>query len=115
MLLHVPTLPVTLHDVQVAVHKALQQTPSAHWPVKHSDPMAHGAPLTFLQTPLASHWFIPVQTFVGKLSVWPAGVLLHVPTDPATLHDRHAVVQELLQQTPSAQKPLRHVALFEQT
>lgn len=33
---------------------------------------------------------------------------MHVPTEPATLHDLHVSVHAALQQTPSVQKPLRH-------
>jgi hypothetical protein len=39
---------------------------------------------------------------------------LHVPIEPDSTHDSHAPLHALLQQTPSAQKPLAHCALVVQ-
>jgi len=106
-----PAEPGTLQARHVVVQALAQQTPSTQLPLKHSAAPTHAAPVTFLQTPLPSHWLLPMQRFVGELSVLPTGRLPHVPTLPATLHDLHTVSHALLQQIPSAQKLLRH-ALF---
>jgi hypothetical protein len=107
----VPTEPATLQAWHVVVHASLQQTPSTQLPLTHSFADPHVAPRIFLHTPLPSHWFWPVQTLVGLLSGCMAGILLHVPTLPVTLHALHAVLHELLQQTPSAQLLFKHVLL----
>jgi hypothetical protein len=45
---HVPSLPVTLHDLQGPVHAALsQQTPSTQWPLAHDDANAAEQPVPF--------------------------------------------------------------------
>jgi hypothetical protein len=44
---------------------------------------------------------------VGE-SFWPAGVFVHSPKKPGTLHCVHVLPQALLQHTPSLHMPLRH-------
>jgi hypothetical protein len=52
-LVHVPTLPGTLHDRQVPVQAVPQQTPCSQKPELHSGPPPHAAPIGFLpQLPL---------------------------------------------------------------
>jgi hypothetical protein len=102
---HIPRLPATLHALQVAVQVESQQTPSAQIALRHSPPRAQPTPLSFLQTPIPSHEFVPEQS---APSSWPRGRLEHVPAEPATLQDLHAAVQFVLQHTPSVQIPLPH-------
>jgi hypothetical protein len=73
--------------------------------------VVEGANVLWVQLPVPLHW----STVHGLLSVVHAvfkGLDEHVPTDPAKLHATHAVVspllQPVLQQTPSLQKPLAH-------
>ena len=49
----------------------------------------------------------PLPTQPGA-SCWPEGVLRHVPTLPATLHDWQTPLQAELQHTPSTQLPVAH-------
>ena len=44
----------------------------------------------------------------------PAGMLLQVPTEPASAQSRQIPAQSELQQTPSRQKPEAHCTLSEQ-
>jgi hypothetical protein len=41
-----------------------------------------------------------------SLQLAPLGLAVHVPTDPARLHDEHWPVQAVAQHTPFAQNPL---------
>ncbi len=47
---HCPTKPVLLQTSHEPVHAALQQTPSAQWPLTHSLPPAHACPFVFFGT-----------------------------------------------------------------
>jgi hypothetical protein len=107
---HVPSKFMTLHALHSPVHVSAQQTPSMQLPLKHSMAPPHTAPRTFLQVPMPSHWFMPLQMFAGALSWVMAGKLLHVPSLPATLHDLHAALQLLLQHTLSAQALLKQAS-----
>ena len=40
----VPSLPASAHETQLALHAVAQQTPCAHWPLKHSTPVPQLAP-----------------------------------------------------------------------
>ena len=42
--LHMPAMPATLHDRQFPQLAEAQQTPSVHWPLAHSGPLAQVAP-----------------------------------------------------------------------
>ena len=66
---HVPTRPVTLHELHNVVHAVLQQTPSTQKPVRHSPAAPQPCPWIFLQLPLPSHWLLPVHAATGLLSV----------------------------------------------
>jgi hypothetical protein len=46
----VPTVPVRLQDWQAPVHATLQHTPSTQFPLRHSVPAEHDAPLVFSPT-----------------------------------------------------------------
>jgi hypothetical protein len=107
-LVQVPTLPTALHTLQSVLQAALQHTPSAQKPLRHSVPALHAAAFSFLQLPAPSQVFVPVQMFNGKLSSTFAATFEHVPTLPASAHVLHAVLQAELQQTLSTQLPLRH-------
>jgi hypothetical protein len=53
MLVHVPGVPASAHDLHVAVHAVAQQTPCAQMPLAQSVSAAHEAPLgRLVQTPL---------------------------------------------------------------
>jgi len=57
MLVHVPGVPASAHDLQIPVQVVAQQTPCAQMPLAQSPPAAHVAPLgRLVQTP-------PMQTF----------------------------------------------------
>jgi hypothetical protein len=47
----VPTLPAELHDLHSPVHAVSQHTPSAQWPVAHSELEEHVDPFGFAQSP----------------------------------------------------------------
>jgi len=47
-LVHVPTVPVIAHEVQVPVHAVMQQTPCAQKPEPHSPPLPQVTPIAFL-------------------------------------------------------------------
>ncbi len=55
--------------------------------------------------PEASQLFVPLHTLAGTVSS-PDVSGVQIPTLPMTLHERHAVVHALEQQTPSMQKLL---------
>jgi hypothetical protein len=110
----VPAKPLTLQDLQSAVHDVSQQTPSTQFPLRHWLAIVHIVPLTRLQIPLPSHWFDPTHRFVGAVSMLPGGKLPHVPMLPATPQDWHAVLHALLQHTPSTQKLLKQASLAAQ-
>jgi len=108
-LVHIPRFPATLHARQSIVHAELQQYPSTQFPLTHSPSPLHVVPSTFLHTPLPSHWFDPVQMFVGLLSVWPAATLLQLPD---ALHTLQALSQADSQHTLSTQKLLKQAPLL---
>jgi hypothetical protein len=98
----VPRLPATLHAWQAAVHAPLQQTPSAQWTLKQSPSTPQIWPLMLLQVPM------PLQTlFAGQVSCVPEPRFWQAP---AALHATQSPLHAALQQTLSAQKPLRHSA-----
>jgi hypothetical protein len=90
----------------------LQHTPSAQKPLKQSLPIAQPWPFSFLQLPMPSQEFVPMQ--LGESSD-AAGTFEHVPTLPATLHALHVSGHVELQQTPSAQMAPKHPAPPAQT
>jgi hypothetical protein len=116
---HTPLTPpfvfIPSHDAHVPVHAVSQQylvpppssgqKPLAHWPA-----LVHVWPLNFLHTLLPSHAWVVLQL----ATCWPAGTLMHVPMLPARSHRAQSPEQELLQQRPSWQKPLRQAALLPQ-
>jgi hypothetical protein len=55
-------------------------------------------PFGFLQMPAPSQYWPLV---LHDPSVVIAGTLVHVPAEPATLHDLHVVEQAVVQHTPS--------------
>jgi len=98
---HVPPPPV--HAWQVPHEAVPQQVPSTQAPVAQSEAAVQVCPLAFLQAPVASHDCVPLQRssiadFTG----------LQVPARLVRLQAVQAVLQALLQQYPSAQKPLVH-------
>ena len=100
----VPSLPTTLHCVQVPLQAVLQQTPSVQLPLAHSVNDVHWWPSSALHCWFASHARSPGQVSSGS----PAGTLLHVPAMPATLQDLHVPLHcatVCVQQTPSTQLP----------
>jgi hypothetical protein len=74
----------------------------------HSDDPEHPWPSSFLHVPPPSHEFVPVQPGASSLAL---GTLTQAPTLPGTLQDLQVPVQELLQQTASTQKLLKHSVL----
>lgn len=94
----------------------------ASWSVEVAQVCAmHWVPLAHLrQAPLPSQkpsrpqlaMLAAAQRAVG--SVRPLGTSMHVPGDPATLHELQSAVQAVLQQTPWAQKPELQAALLAQ-
>src|SRR5262249_28593917 len=114
---HTPfTPPIVLapaQDLHVALHPMSQQMPwmpalprssSGQNPLTHSAGRLHAWPFRFLQLLKPSHAWVALQ----PATCAPAGTLVHAPTFPARSHRAHAPLQELLQQYPSWQKPLRH-------
>jgi hypothetical protein len=96
---HVPPPPVQAWQ---APQEAMpQQWPSTQFPLVHSAAPEHVCPFALLHFPVASHDDIPLH-----MSSTPDFTGLHVPSSPGRLHALHAVAQALLQQYPSAQKPL---------
>lgn len=107
--------PVTLAQVpppavqawQAPHEGTLQQNPSTHAPLAQSAAAVHACPLLFLQAPCASQVRVPLQ-----LSSTPDFTGLQVPMVAARLQAVQLPVQALLQQVPSAQKPLVQSAPF---
>ena len=96
---HVPPPPVQAWQ---APQEAMpQQCPSTQFPLVQSAAAEHVCPFALLHFPVASHDDIPLH-----MSSTPDFTGLHVPRRPGTLHALHAVAHALLQQYPSAQKPL---------
>lgn len=93
MLLQVPSIPWSAQLLHTPVHAPSQQTPSTHWPVLHSSPLAQAPPLSLRpHSPISQrrdgmHW--PSSIHELKQSVPPA---LHT----YGLHSRR---------TPAAQVP----------
>jgi hypothetical protein len=104
-LLHVPMVPVTAHDLQTVSHNALQQTPSAQKPLKHSPPAMHEEPVSVLHPPIPSHDLLVPEHVPSSL---PMATFEQVPSEPATLQDLQSAVQVVAQQTPSTQCALEH-------
>jgi hypothetical protein len=74
-LVHVPSLPATLHARHVPVQALVQHTPSTHEsPVAHSPVPPHAAPVI----PREVHVPVGPQKAVGSQSASPAQVLGHV-------------------------------------
>jgi hypothetical protein len=98
----------------VAVHAAEQQTPSAQNPLAQSLARRHACPSGSLQSEAPLQIATPEHSLSGSR---PDAIVPHVPSAPvpflAALHALQRVVQELLQQTPSTQKPLAHSAATE--
>jgi hypothetical protein len=93
---------VTLHTSQPPAHEALQQYPSTHRVLAHSDPLEQVWPFFFLHTATASHVVAPPQ-------LSPSSALVTVVQAPgADAQVLQASVQEALQQRPSAQNVLAH-------
>jgi len=90
-------------------HVVLQQTESTQLPLWHSEPTAHGVPFGATQEPEPLQTAAPGHSASGSV---PLATFPQVPSAPlpflAALHARHVPVHELLQQTPSTQKPLWH-------
>lgn len=104
-----PAAPARLHDLHVSVQAVLQQTVSTQWALKQSAFPTQALPSFVLQTPAASQDLVPLQILAGLVSSIETSVV-QVPTLPTALHVRQAVLQALLQQTPSAQKALTQSA-----
>jgi hypothetical protein len=104
-LLHVPTLPTTLHDLHAVSQALLQHTPSMQKLLKQALLALHAMPFSSSQSLDALHDCVgPVQA----PSSCPLGTAVHVPRLPATLHASHKIVHVLLQQTPSTHRVLTH-------
>jgi hypothetical protein len=121
---HVPTLPATLHAMQVPLQATSQQTPSTQYPVAHWLPLLQAVPTPPVDAThrpathaAPSHWASLVQ---GRAQLpWPlqvavpqpfstsvpAGRGAQPPTSPGRLQASHAPVHAPLQHTPSTQKP----------
>ena len=102
--------PPPVHAWQVPHEAVPQQAPSTHAPLAQSAAAVQVCPLAFLQAPVASQDCAPLQ--VSSIAAFTG---LQVPASPVRLQARQAVVQALLQQTPSAQKPLVHSPAAAQT
>src|SRR5436305_694561 len=115
MLVHEPTLPVTLHDWHELQLALSQQTPSTQKPLTHSLPAMQVSPARSLQLPEPSQACVPPMSQVlgGVLSGRPNGMLAQVPGLVMTLHDWQ-VEQTALQHRLSTQWPLRHWTSIEQ-
>jgi hypothetical protein len=114
MLPQVPSAPenffAAVHAWHGRLHTLVQQTPSVQKPLAHSVPWLHGAPV-----PSSAHDVLPLQLAAPAHSLSgsvPTMMLPQVPSVPwpffAAEHAWHVLVQALLQQKPSAQKPLVH-------
>jgi hypothetical protein len=113
---HVPSVPcpatVAEHAWHVPVHAVLQQTPSTQKLLKQLAAPGQETPSADLQFPFPSQdWFVPEQV---PTSSWSNATLVQVPTVPDRLHAWQVASHAELQQTLSAQKPLRHSELVEQ-
>jgi hypothetical protein len=96
MLEQVPAEPALLHAWQVPPHPELQHTPSTQIPLAHSAGCEHAAPFeSVLQAPAPLQLVAPEHSFAGSC---PAGMLVHVPSDPAMLQAWQAPLHALLQQ-----------------
>jgi hypothetical protein len=107
------------YGAQMVVGPDLQRpSPSQTWiPITAPLPQAPGlqtAPATCLrQAPLPSHAPSSPQVdtsevghSLGVRGACPAGMTVQIPGDPCTLQARQVSLHAVLQQTPSAQKPL---------
>jgi hypothetical protein len=94
-------LPVEFAQLEHEPLQALeQQVPSTQKPLAHADAALHDCPFLSLQAPLGSQVLVPVQVSGSS----PFLTAVHVPVPQL----KHTPVQSLLQQLPSAQKPLVH-------
>lgn len=75
---HVPLLAVSAQASHWPLHAALQQTPSAQYPVTHAVAAVHGCPCLILHAPLASQALLPVQVSASSALV----TATHVPPPP---------------------------------
>jgi hypothetical protein len=78
----------------------LAATHDVPWVYFWQAPAAHLPLVPQLAAPWSLHW--PVG------SAAPSGSAVHAPSDAGRLQAKQPAVQALLQQTPSAQKPLAH-------
>jgi hypothetical protein len=105
---------VAVHARQGPVHAALQQTPSAQKPLTHSVPSAHVSPFGALQTLDPLQTSEPAHSSSGSRFM---PIVPHVPSAPepffADVQALQSVLQTVLQQTSSTQKPLTHSGPFE--
>jgi hypothetical protein len=94
------------------VHAVLQHTPSTQKPLTQSPFAAQLCASGSLHAPAASHTSAPAHSLSGSLpdEMAPHCPLLAAPPRFAALHAWQAVVQALLQQNPSTQKPFAHSA-----
>lgn len=87
---------VNVDPVQDAATQVVPATYSRHAPAPLQKPSVPQVP-----APWVAHWVVGT-------GACPAGMLEHVPGEPATAHDRQVPVQVVRQQTPCSQKPELH-------
>ncbi len=106
-------LPFRLHAEQVPQLAELQQTPSTQLPLAQLVAVAgvHAVPLGSLHALVAVHT-LPDEDGQESGSALPAATAEQVPL-PFKLHAWHVPQLAELQQTPSTQLPLAHVAAIE--
>jgi len=123
----VPTNPDRLQAWQAPLQEPLQHTPSAHAPELHSVPAPQTSPFSFsaVQAPPAQRepalqsaleaqpdWHTPAPSQVfppqAPSGSVPRPWLTQKPCVPATAQDWQPPLQEVVQQTPSTQKPDAH-------
>jgi hypothetical protein len=82
-LLHVPSLPDTLHFWQLLVQALSQQTPSTQWPLTHSPAPPQVPPFDFL----AVHFFVPASqnAWAASQSATEAQALKHLSPEGSHL------------------------------
>ncbi len=57
---------------------------------------------------VVGYWQLPQAPYAGAPQLVPAGTVVQMPNEPATLQARHTSVQALSQQWPSTHSPLAH-------
>jgi hypothetical protein len=122
---HVPRVPARLQATHAPEQAASQHTPSTQRPERHSQAAPQVAPSPFfaaqplpeqkaaaeshcvaahapeqvvLHAPAPLHAYTPQPPSGSPPDAW----FLHVPTEPAALHDAHGPAHARLQHTPSA-------------